>query len=212
MTETVSARRATSGHRTRRRPRDQPGHWFERDPLWFKRAVFYEIHIRGFFDGNGDGYGRLPGPDREARLPAVARRRLHLAAADLPVAAARRRLRHRRLLPHPPRLRDDRGLPPFVDAAHERGMRVIADLVMNHTSDRAPVVPGARARGPGSPERDWYVWSDTIRPLRGRADHLHRHRAVELDVGPGGRRLLLAPLLLPPARPQLREPRRCRRR
>ena len=37
----------------------EPGHWFERDPLWFKTAVFYEVYVRGFFDGNGDGQARL---------------------------------------------------------------------------------------------------------------------------------------------------------
>jgi maltose alpha-D-glucosyltransferase/alpha-amylase len=42
-------------------PPAQPGHWFQADPLWFKRAVFYEIHVRGFFDGNGDGSGDLRG-------------------------------------------------------------------------------------------------------------------------------------------------------
>ena len=42
-------------------PPAQPGHWFQADPLWFKRAVFYEIHLRGFFDGNGDGSGDLRG-------------------------------------------------------------------------------------------------------------------------------------------------------
>src|SRR6266545_5177760 len=39
----------------------EPGHWFEQDPLWFKHAVFYEIHIRGFFDGNDDGFGDFGG-------------------------------------------------------------------------------------------------------------------------------------------------------
>src|SRR4029077_7816678 len=42
-------------------PPAQPGHWFQAAPLWFKRAVFYEIHIRGFFDGNGDGSGDFRG-------------------------------------------------------------------------------------------------------------------------------------------------------
>ncbi len=39
----------------------EPGHWFERNPLWFKTAIFYEIHIRGFFDGNDDGSGDFHG-------------------------------------------------------------------------------------------------------------------------------------------------------
>ena len=89
----------------------QPAQWFEADPLWFKRAVFYEIHIRGFFDGNDDGIGDFRGLTEKLDYLAVARGRLHLAAADVPLAAARRRLRHRRLLRDPPRLRHRRGLP-----------------------------------------------------------------------------------------------------
>ena len=63
--------------------RAQSEQWFERDPLWFKRAVFYEIHIRGFFDGNDDGSGDFRGLIEKLDYLAVARRRLHLAAADV---------------------------------------------------------------------------------------------------------------------------------
>ena len=94
----------------------------------------------------------------------------------------------------------------FVEAAHERDMRVIADLVVNHTSNEHAWFQEARSSR-DNPKRDWYVWSDTDDRLPRRADHLHRHRGVELDVGPGRRPVLLAPLLLAPARPQLREPR-----
>ena len=150
---------------------------------------------------------RLPRADREARLPAVARRRLHLAAADVPVAAARRRLRHRRLLLDPPRLRHGRGLPRARSTrAHERGIRVIADLVMNHTSSDHPWFQEARC-DPDSPEARLVRLVGHRRPLPGRADHLRRHRGLELDVGPGRRAVLLAPLLLAPARPELRQPR-----
>jgi hypothetical protein len=59
----------------------------EHDPQWFKRAVFYEVLIRGFADSNADGTGDLR-PDQQAGLPAVARRRLPVAAAVLSVAVA----------------------------------------------------------------------------------------------------------------------------
>ena len=80
-------------------------------PDWFKTAVFYEVLVRSFRDSNGDGIGDFRGPHREARLPAVARRRLPVGAAVLHLAAARRRLRRRRLHRHPPRVRHGRGLP-----------------------------------------------------------------------------------------------------
>ena len=97
----------------------------------------------------------------------------------------------------------------LVAAAHARGIRVLVELVVNHTSDQHPWFQRARRAPPGSPERDFYVWSDTDQTLPGRAHHLHRHREVELDLGPGGQAVLLAPVLLPPARPQLRQPARC---
>ena len=56
------------------------------DPLWYKDAIIYEIHVRAFADSNGDGVGDFPGPDVETRLPAGARRHLPLAAALLPFA------------------------------------------------------------------------------------------------------------------------------
>ena len=126
---------------------------------------------------------RLPRADREARLPPVARDRLHLAAADVRLPAARRRLRHRRLLRDPPRLRDGRGLPrvrrgraPARDA-RDRRPRHEPHL------ERPPVVPGV-ALEPGLPEARLVRLVGHRRALPGGADHLRRHRAVELDVGP----------------------------
>ena len=150
---------------------------------------------------------RLPRPDREARLPAVARHRLHLAAAVLPVAAARRRLRHRRLhatsTPTTATVDDvqraDRRRPR---AAHPGDRRPGHEPHL----ERSPVVPGV-ALEPGQPQARLVRVVGHRRPLQGRADHLHRHRDVQLDLGPGRRRLLLAPVLLPPAGPQLRQPR-----
>jgi maltose alpha-D-glucosyltransferase / alpha-amylase len=141
--------------------RAQPTHWFEADPLWFKRAVLYEIHIRGFFDGNGDGYGDFRGLIEKLDY-------LQWLGVDVIW-----------LLPmYPSPLKDGgydvadfTGIHPdfgttedfhqFVDEAHQRGMRVIADFVMNHTSSDHPWFERARSAAPGSPERNWYVWSDT---------------------------------------------------
>ena len=93
----------------------------------------------------------------------------------------------------------------FVEQAHQRGMRVIADLVMNHTSADHPWFQESRT-DPTGPKRRLVRLVGHRRALPGGAHHLHRHRAVELDVRPGARAVLLAPLLPPPARPELRQP------
>ena len=149
--------------------------------------------------------GRLPRADREARLPPVARRRLHLDAAVLRLAAARRRLRHRRLLHDPARLRHGRrrarlhrGRPP---ARHARDRRPRHEPHV----ERPSVVPGVALQR-RRPQARLVRLVRHPAPLRRGADHLHRHRGLQLDVGRPGRRLLLAPLLLPPARPELRQP------
>jgi maltose alpha-D-glucosyltransferase/alpha-amylase len=138
----------------------EAGHWFESDPLWFKHAVFYEIHVRGFFDANADGMGDLRGVTEKLDY-------LEWVGIDCIW-----------LLPmYPSPLRDggydiadfydihpDYGtvedFRAFVDAAHQRQIRVIADLVMNHTSSDHPWFQEARS-SPDSPKRDWYVWSDS---------------------------------------------------
>jgi maltose alpha-D-glucosyltransferase/alpha-amylase len=135
------------------------GNWFERDPLWFKTAVFYEIHMRAFFDGNDDGSGDFRGLTDKLDY-------LQWLGVDCIW-----------LLPfYPSPLRDGGydiadffGINPdygtvddfklFVDQAHQRGMRVIADLVMNHTSSDHPWFQASRT-DPGGPYGDWYVWSD----------------------------------------------------
>jgi maltose alpha-D-glucosyltransferase/alpha-amylase len=136
-------------------------HWFEADPLWFKTAVFYEVYIRGFFDGNDDGSGDLRGLTDKLDY-------LQWLGIDCVW-----------LLPmYPSPLRDggydiadftqihpDYGtvedLRAFIEAAHQRGIRVIADLVVNHTSIDHPWFQEARS-SPDSPKRDWYVWSETV--------------------------------------------------
>jgi len=137
-----------------------PGHWFEREPLWFKRAVFYEVHLRGFFDGDDDGSGDLHG--LTAKLDY-----LQWLGVDcvwlLPMYQSPLRDGGYDIADffaiHP-----DYGtvedFAVFVEEAHKRGMRVIADLVMNHTSSDHPWFQESRSGGPHGPKRDWYVWSD----------------------------------------------------
>ena len=155
----------------------EPGQWFESDPLWFKHAVFYEIHMRGVLRRQRRRLRRPARRDRQARLPAVARRRLPLAAAAVPVAAARRRLRHRRLLRTSTRTTArSRTSASSIEAAHQRGIRVIADLVMNHTSSDHPWFQASRTDRDG-PYGDWYVWSDTDEPWQ-------EARIIFLDTEP----------------------------
>ena len=128
-------------------------------------------------------HGRLPRPDREARLPAVARRRLHLAAADVPVAArataATTSPTSTRSTPTTARSRTS---TTFVEAAHQRGIRVIADLVMNHTSTDHPWFQESRS-DPDSPEARLVRLVGHRRALPGRADHLRRHRGRRTGRG-----------------------------
>jgi maltose alpha-D-glucosyltransferase/alpha-amylase len=135
--------------------------WFESDPLWFRRAVFYEIHIRGFFDGDGDGSGDFRGLIEKLDY-------LQWLGIDciwlLPMYASPLRdggydiADYTAIHPDYGTVEDFRG---FVEAAHQRSMRVIADLVMNHTSSDHPWFQRARQAPPESPERAWYVWSDS---------------------------------------------------
>jgi maltose alpha-D-glucosyltransferase / alpha-amylase len=138
----------------------ETGNWFESDPLWFKHAVFYEIHVRGFFDGNGDGMGDLSGlTDKLDYLEWLGIDCIWL----LPMYPSPLRdggydiADFYDIHPDYGSVEDFRAL---VDAAHQRQIRVIADLVMNHTSSDHPWFQEARS-SPDSPKRDWYVWSDT---------------------------------------------------
>ncbi|OHD57441.1 MAG: maltose alpha-D-glucosyltransferase [Spirochaetes bacterium GWF1_49_6] len=126
---------------------------------WYKDAVFYELYIRGFQDSNGDGKGDIPG--LTSRLGYL--RELGVDCIWLLP-----------MYPSPGHddgydIQDYKGINPeygtledfkfFLDEAHMRGIRVIADLVLNHTSDRHPWFIDAR-KGPSSPYHDYYVWSD----------------------------------------------------
>ncbi len=148
---------------------------------------------------------RLPGPDLRARLSAGSRRHLHLAPAVLPVAAARRRLRHRQLRRRQSRATarsrtsSSSSMPPI-----ERGMQVHDRAGHQPHLRPASLVPGGAACS-SRLARARVLRLDRHRPaVQRRPHHLHRHRKIELDVGPGREGLLLASILLPPARPQLR--------
>jgi len=137
-----------------------PQRWFERDPLWYKRAVFYEIHLRGFYDGNDDGSGDFVG--LTAKLDYLAWLGIDCIWL-LPMYASPLRdggydiSDYNEIHPDYGTVED---FHRFVDAAHQRGMRVIADLVVNHTSSDHPWFQESRS-SPDNPKRDWYMWSDT---------------------------------------------------
>jgi maltose alpha-D-glucosyltransferase / alpha-amylase len=136
------------------------------DPLWYKDAVFYQLHVRSFADSNGDGMGDFPG--LTSKLD-------HLASLGVDC------LWLQPMYPSP--LKDDgydisdytnihpdygtlRDFEHFLDRAHARGLRVIVELVVNHTSDQHPWFQEARS-SQNNPRRDWYVWSDTDDRYRG---------------------------------------------
>jgi maltose alpha-D-glucosyltransferase/alpha-amylase len=131
------------------------------DPLWYKDAVIYEVHVRAFFDGNDDGVGDFAGLTKKLDY-----------IQDLGVNTIW-------LLPFYPSPGKDDGydiadyhnIHPtygtrgdfklFVDEAHRRGLRVITELVINHTSDAHPWFQIARRSPPNSPKRNYYVWSES---------------------------------------------------
>ena len=131
------------------------------DPLWYKDAVIYELHVKTFHDSDGDGIGDFRGLiDKLDYLQELGINAIWL----LPF--------------YPSPLRDDGydiadyydvnpnygtldDFRAFLNAAHKRDLRVITELVINHTSDQNPWFQKSRRAEPGSPEREFYVWSDT---------------------------------------------------
>jgi len=131
------------------------------DPLWYKDAIIYELPARAFFDSDGDGVGDFQGLTEKLDY-----------LQELGITAVW-------LLPFfPSPLKDDgydvsdftsvhpdlgilEDFKIFLEAAHKRGIRVIIELILNHTSDQHPWFQRARRAAPGTPERDFYVWSDT---------------------------------------------------
>jgi maltose alpha-D-glucosyltransferase / alpha-amylase len=131
------------------------------DPLWFKDAIIYETHVKAFCDSDDDGIGDFKGLTQKLDY-----------LQDLGVTCLW-------LLPFfPSPLRDDgydisdyttvhssygtlEDFKTFLEQAHKRNLQVLIELVVNHTSDQHPWFQAARKAPPGSPERDFYVWSDT---------------------------------------------------
>ncbi len=131
------------------------------DPLWYKDAVIYEVHVKAFMDSDNDGLGDFPGLMQKLDY-----------LQDLGVTCLW-------LLPFfPSPLRDDgydiadymsvhpsygtlEDFQRFLHAAHDRGLQVMIELVINHSSDQHPWFQRARHAPPGSSERNFYVWSDT---------------------------------------------------
>ena len=130
------------------------------DPQWYRDAVIYEVFVRGFYDSNDDGIGDLPGLIAQLDY-------LHWLGVNclwlLPIFASPQRdggydiSDFYSVQPEYGTVDDMRRL---IKEAHSRGIRVITDLVVNHTSDQHPWFQEAR-RSVDSPKRDWYVWSDT---------------------------------------------------
>lgn len=141
---------------------------------WYQEAVFYELYVRAYRDSDGDGHGDFRGAIEKLD---------HIQSLGVNCVW---------VMPmYPSPLKDDgydvadyMGIHPdygtiedfktFVDAAHDRGLRVITDLVMNHTSDQHPWFQAARADR-NSPYRDYYVWSDS-------PDKYSEARIIFLDV------------------------------
>jgi maltose alpha-D-glucosyltransferase/alpha-amylase len=139
---------------------------FRRQPLWYRDAVIYEVHVKTYCDASGSGIGDLKG--LVTKLDYI---------RDLGVTAIW-------LLPlYPSPMRDDgydtadymsinpifgtlNDFKELLNEAHKRGLYVITELVLNHTSDQHPWFQKARRAPPGSPERDFYVWSDTKEKYR----------------------------------------------
>ncbi|MGH7976241.1 MAG: maltose alpha-D-glucosyltransferase, partial [Limisphaerales bacterium] len=137
------------------------------EPFWYKSGVIYEVHVRAFYDADGNGAGDFRGLTEKLDY-----------IKDLGVTAIW-------LLPfYPSPLKDDGydiadycdvhpmygtlgHFKTFLHAAHKRGLRVITELVLNHTSDQHPWFQRARAAKPGSRWRNFYVWSDSPKKYQG---------------------------------------------
>lgn len=132
----------------------------EEDPLWYKDAIIYELHVKTFFDSNGDGIGDFPGLiSKLDYLQELGVNTLWL----LPFYPSPGRDDGYDIADYHnvhPDVGDMADFHKFINEAHRRGLRVITELVINHTSDQHPWFQAARHAPKGSIKRDYYVWSD----------------------------------------------------
>ncbi|HEX3944682.1 MAG TPA: maltose alpha-D-glucosyltransferase [Rhizomicrobium sp.] len=137
------------------------------DPLWYKDAVIYQVHVKSFADSNGDGVGDFPGLIE--KLDYIAELGVTCIWL-LPFYPSPRRddgydiSEYRDVHPEYGTLADVRR---FIDEAHARGIRVITELVINHTSDQHPWFQRARRAKAGSNYRNYYVWSEDDKKYSG---------------------------------------------
>jgi maltose alpha-D-glucosyltransferase/alpha-amylase len=136
------------------------------DNLWYKDSIIYQLHVRTFYDSNADGIGDFPGLTQKLGY-----------LQELGVSALW-------VMPfYPSPLKDDgydiadytsvhpsygtvQDFKTFLNAAHDRNIRVIVEMVLNHTSDQHPWFQESRS-SQDNPKRDWYVWSDTDTKYQG---------------------------------------------
>ncbi len=136
------------------------------NPLWYKEAIFYEVHVKCFYDSNGDGFGDFRGVLQKLDylqnlginciwfLPFY---QSPLKDDGYDIAD------YYKILPEYGTIQD---FQEVIDAAHQRGMRIMTDLVLNHTSDQHPWFQESR-KDPNSPKRNYYIWSDTDQKYQG---------------------------------------------
>ena len=173
--------------------------------LWYKQAIIYQLHVRAFFDSTMTASAISSGWRRSSTTYAISG----------PIRSGCCRSIQSPLRDDGYDISDYKAVHPaygtlddfrdFVEQAHARGMRVIIELVVNHSSDQHPWFQRARRAPPGSPERDFYVWSETGREFEDARIIFLDFGIVELDLGPGSQGVLLAPLLRLAARPQFRQ-------